>query len=254
MGDMSSAYELSQQMYVTFPNEKIVLNHLMTDAYLLGFHDVNGKKKHYLEMSISVAQRFLTITDDLEEQSRCIKNIAVCNKLLGNQEKALEWFQKLPSIWSGIESASLSILDGKDKIDMVQCNMDALLHLLHRCLYIYAMEGELSREERIRVFEKELGIYGLLFDQEEYGWHWNFITAVYIELARLYGKENESGRIYAKKAMEGARKFDTLQNGQYSSLLFRGQGIEPAMFTKAISLTRTEYVVQKLAEYGFVEN
>ena len=81
-GNISDAYSLSQKVYASFPNNKSIINNVMVDSYLMGLHNVDEKRKYYLELSISIAERFLKMTDDLEEQCRCINNISVCNKLL----------------------------------------------------------------------------------------------------------------------------------------------------------------------------
>lgn len=68
-GDVRGAYELSQKMYATFPNEKLVIQNIMSDSYLMGFQDINEKRKYYLELSISISKRFLELTDVIEKNA-----------------------------------------------------------------------------------------------------------------------------------------------------------------------------------------
>lgn len=122
-GDIQSAFELSQELYVAFPNEKTVIDNVMVDSYLMSFHNIRGKKTHYLKMSISISERFMKMTEDMEEQCRCIRNIAVCHKLLGDQEETVMWINKLPTIWSGVESTGISVLEGQERLNSIQSSL-----------------------------------------------------------------------------------------------------------------------------------
>ena len=247
-GDISRAYELSNQLYASFPNEKPVINNLMMDAYLMGFHNRNNKRKPYLEQSILIAERFLKMTEDMEEQCRCIQNISVCNKLLGNQEKAVYWMKKLPSLWSGIESAALGVFDGQDKMDYIQYSLDAVLHLLHRLIFVYATESEIQRRDRIKTLEKIPRIFEIVFEKGDYGFYHAFLSRVFAELAKLSEEDREQAVIFAKKAVEHAREYDNLLVGVHTSVLFKGQNIAPLEFTKAKDQTQTEDIAKRLSD------
>ncbi len=247
-GNISDAYSLSQKVYASFPNNKSIINNVMVDSYLMGLHNVDNKRKYYLELSISIAERFLKMTEDLEEQCRCINNISVCNKLLGNCEKAIEWMKKLPSIWSGIETAALGVLQGKDKTDSIQCSLDAVLHLLHRLIFVYATESELSKEDRIKALEKLPYIFGIVFEDEDYGFYHAFLSRVFVELAKLSEENSEQAIAYAKKAAEHAKLYDGLTTQMHTSLLFKGQRISPEEFTSVNNQTQTERVATQLSD------
>ena len=220
----------------------------MVDSYLMGLHNVDNRRKYYLEMSISIAERFLKMTEDLEEQCRCINNISVCNKLLGNGEKAMEWMKKLPSIWSGIETAALGVLEGKDKTDSIQCSLDAVLHLLHRLIFVYATESALPKQDRIKELEKLPYIFGVVFEDGDYGFYHIFLSRVFVELAKLSEGNSEQAVAYAKKAVEHAKLYDGLTHQMHTSLLFKGQSISPDEYTSADNQTQTERVIAQFSD------
>lgn len=248
-GNVADAYSLSHKLYASFPNNKVVINNMMVDAYLMGLHNVDNKGKFYLELSISVSERFLKMTDDLEEQCRCINNASLCNKLLGNQEKAVEWMKKLPSVWSGIEYAALYVLDGNDKTDSIQCSLDATLHLLYRLISDYATEQKSSKQNRVKILEKIPSIFEIIFENDDYGFYHIFLSRVFLELAKLVEENPEQANRYTKKALTHAQRYDDLSKGFHTSLLFKGHCISPETYTTANGQTQLEFVQRQLPNH-----
>ena len=246
LGNIADAYDLSQKMYTSFPNHSGVIRNMMADSYLMGFHNAGNQRKHYLEQSVCVAERFLKMTDDLEEQCRCIHNLSVCHKLLGNYEKAVDWMHKLPSLWSGIEAAALGVLDGKDRIASVQSSLDGVLHLLHRLIFVYGTENAFSPQERIKALEKLPRIFEIVFEDGDYGCYHGFLSRVFTELAKLCTEDKAQSVAYARKAVEHAQKYDHLTDAAHTSVLFKGQRISPDEFAKANRQTQSERVADWL--------
>ena len=246
IGDVAGALELSQELYTSFPNNTLVLNCLMTDAYLFAIHESCPQSKRYLELSISISERFLQLTHDIEEQCRCIKNIAICNRLLGNPEKALLWLKKLPSGWSCIEAAAIDVLTDADKRDSISCSLDMLLHLLYRLLSAYAEDKTLPKEKQIVVLEKLPRIFNVMFEQDDYGFYYKFLSEIYAKLANLSVDQSTEQLNYAKQAIGAAECFDKLTTGSHTSVLFQNQPITPEEFTKKEKETQTERILQLL--------
>lgn len=220
---------------------------MMVDSYLMGFHNVNNKKKYHLELSISIAERFLKMTEDIEEQCRCINNISICNKLLGNQEKAVEWMKKLPSLWCGIETAALGVLEGKEKTDSIQHSLEGVLHLLHRLIFVYATKGDLTTQDRIKTLEKLPQIFETIFEERDYGFYHVFLSRGFVELAKLCEENTEKSLAYARKAVEHARLYDALIEKNHTSVLFKGLLISPQEYTTADKKTQLECVAAELS-------
>ncbi len=245
-GDIEDPYNLSQKLYASFPNDRMVINNMMTDAYLMGFVEADEKRTHYLELSVSVSERFLKMTDDLEEQCRCIKNIVMCHKLLGNKVKAVDWMNKLPSVWSGIETVASSVLEGKDKTDSISCSLDAVLHLLCRLIFDYAEENSLPKQDRIAALDKLPQILEIIFENGDFGFYHSFASNAFMELVRLEHEDRELVGSYAGKAVDHAKKFDDLKHSIHTSVLFKGHEISPEEFSKANSKTLYEHIAEML--------
>lgn len=220
-GDVQGAFELSQEMYAVFPNDKSVIDNIMVDSYLMGFRNIHGKKEHYLKMSVSISERFLKMTEDMEEQCRCIKNIATCHKLLGNQEEAVMWTKRLPSIWSGIEGTSLGVLEGQEKLASIQKSLEAVLHLIHRLLYVYAETAEITPDEKVQILEKIPGIFEVLFENGDFGYYNKFLSRVYEEIAKSDTIAQDKSKEALRKAALYAKAYDELSASEHTSLLFK---------------------------------
>lgn len=235
-GDIQAAYELSQELYTRFPNDLTVISAVMTDSYLMGFHDVGGRRKHYLEMSIAVSERLMKMTDDIEDSCRCIRNIATCHKLLGNREAAVLWMNKLPSMWSGIEHTALSVLEGQEREASIRKSLDSALNLMYRLIYESSRKPGLSASQRIMVLEKIPAVFGLLFEDGDCGFYHGFLSRTYLELARccLQDRSKTARAISClESASEHARKMDCAQPSKHTSILFSGEPISPADWTRS---------------------
>lgn len=242
VGDVQTAFELSQKLYTRFPNDTSVIGALMTDSYLMGFHNVNDKRKHYLEMSIFVSERFMKMTEDIEESCRCIRNIAICHKLLGNQEMAVSWMKKLPSMWSGIEQTALSVLEGEDRVDSIQCSLDAVLHLLYKLIYTSSEAPNLTVSQHIAILEKVPALFELLFENGDYGFYHAFLCDTNLELAKCYLPDKEKALMCINKAIVHARKVDNALPSKHTSVLFADQAILPEEWTSSWKSEREKLI------------
>lgn len=254
IGDIQTAFELSQELYSRFPNEPAVVDSLMTDSYLMGQHNANGKEKHYLEMSIAVSERFLKMTEDAEISCKCIRNIAVCHKLLGNQESAVFWMNKLPSIWSGIENTALSVLEGEDRADFIPHSLDAALHLMYRLICAAGENTNITAQQRVQILKKIPDLFHLMFENDDYGFYHVFLCRTYTELAKCCSADKEAALTYITKAASHAREADRATPAVHTSVLFTGHAISPEEWTGAYKsqctaltemLTSAEFVVLK---------
>ena len=251
IGDTKSAYELSKELYVSFPTETIVMNNFMIDSYLMGVYGEKDNQKHYLEQSISIAERFLKMTEDMEEKCRCIKNIAQCYKILGNTEKAIFWLKKLPSMWTSIENIAFEIFEGQDKKDSIQCSLDTVLHMVYHLIYNYSEIESFTVEKRIKILKKIPAIFDIFFEDSDYGFYHIFLSRIYLELAKCYVTDEDLCIKAIEKSIYYGKCYDCLKDGEHTSVLWRGTKISTEEFTKAKEMTRLQEIEQELKSKEF---
>ena len=241
-GDLREAYDLSQLLYDRFPNDRAVLNCVMRDSYLMGFHDMDGKRQAYLERSVAVSRRFLLLTEDMEERCRAIGNVAVCYKLLGDYEQALSWLHKLPSMWSSIENAALSVYDRETLKDDVPCSLDAVLQLLNRLINA-SIDGR-PQAEQLAILQKVPALFEMLFEQGDFGFYNAFLAKTYLKIAAL--SEDAAATDMLACAQRYAENYDRQTDSHHTSLLFRGHPITPSEWTKPFRGTMTEWLADSI--------
>lgn len=249
-GNIIAAFELTQTMYTRFPNNTTIINNMMTDSYLMGFHNKFEKKEHYLKMSVSVAERFLEMTDDIEEQCRCIKNIATCHKLLGDSDTAKSWLMRLPSLWSGIEGTAIGIFEGQDRYDSIKSSLEAALHLMYRLIWASTENVSISVDERIVLLRKIPQLFDLVFENGDFGFFHAFLCRTYLEIGKLRLQNGDDSRGVIDDvliAAEHAKRYDEARSSKHTSVLFSGYEINPDEWTKAEESSRSEWLLRELS-------
>lgn len=244
-GDLAAACELSRSLYARFPNEREVMSDLMNDAYLMGRETEGPKSREYLNEALAVAERFSRMTEDLEERCRCIRCCALCCRLLGQPERAREWLEQLPSVWSGIELCAMEVLEGDALQDHLQYAVSDFTDALQKFIFAAAELPGWSAEEREAILRKLPRLLELLFEDGDYGLFTACLARACCGLAET-AAETEARREYARKALAAAEAFDALRDGVHSSLLFRSMTYSPTDFTKTRPLPLREQLARRL--------
>lgn len=227
LGDERTAFLLSQELYARYPNDREVIISMIGDAYVMGRHAKTEEQKHCLETAIAVSERFLKMAESIEDQCYCIKNIATCYKLLGEQEKAEAWANKLPTIWQGVETAHIGVLKGMGKYPIFQQHLHGALHLIYRLIYVFAENPDISAAERAEILEKIPVLFDMLFERGDYGFYHGFISRIYLEIARSSIENKEKALDYVEKAVKHAKERDAVKPSKHTSILFSGWEMKP---------------------------
>lgn len=167
-GDTLSAFYLSQKMYTKYPNDLAIIDRYMREAYVMGIKNVNGGKRHYLQLSIAAAERIESYTDDLNLRCASIRNIATCHRLLGNCDMAQAALKRLPSLVNCQETAMISILQEEDLQSSVNEGIISSIDLIIRLLYANAQNENADLSEKRKNLSKIIGLLKVVFDDGNY--------------------------------------------------------------------------------------
>ena len=227
LGDGRTDFLLSQELYARYPNDREVIINMIGSAYVMGRHAKTEEQKHCLETAIAVAERFLKMAESIEDQCYCIKNIATCYKLLEAQDKAVEWANKLPTVWQSVETAHISVLEGRDKYAVFQKHLHGTIVLIYRLIYAFAENPDISAAERAEILEKIPVLFEMLFEKGDYGFYHGYISRIYLEIARSSIENKEKALGCVEKAVKHARERDAITPSKHTSILFSGWEMKP---------------------------
>lgn len=171
--DLAAAYRIAKQLCERFPNDREVLDCAIRDSYLMGFYCSDTRRIHYFHESIELSKRLCELSGDLDEQCFCIRNIAVCYQLSGDNASAAEQVQKLPSLWNAKENVAFSILKDRSPADLKQ-DMAGAVHVLYRLLHKEAADAGTAPEKK-RVYDKIVRLLQLFSDEQEFAFCADFI-------------------------------------------------------------------------------
>lgn len=217
---------------------------VVMDSYLMG-EKADENKEYYYEMSISVAQRLIKLTDDIEVECSCLKYIAWSYKGLNNKGKAEIWLKKLPSFWNCIEYVSTDFFEGEDKIDNVHNSFHTMISWFYITILSYMKSEKFDGKERLEILNKVVEFINLMFEKEDFGFYNRCLSDTYIDMAK-YEQDQKVKIEYLEKAYNYAVEFDELNELTHTSILFKDNRISSIEFTKATPLSQRETFTEKI--------
>lgn len=249
-GYVEEAFNLSQKIYAKFPNNKTVMHTVVMDSYLMG-EKADENKDYYYEISISVAQRLIKLTDDIEMECSSLSYIARSYKGLNNKEKAEMWLKKLPSFWDCIEYVSTDFFEGDDRIDNVHNSFHTMIKWFYINIISYMKSEKFDNKERLKILNKVVEFINLMFENEDFGFYNRCLSDTYIDMAEY--EEDPNAKIeYLKKAYNYAVKFDELNELTHTSILFKNNKISSLEFTKTTPLSQRETFIERIKSDQFL--
>lgn len=220
-GLIKESIEFLKENIVLYPNE---YNLCITLAMLLcGFG--NGKER---ELNNNEAIRLLNrVIDNSKDTNLILKaksHLIFIYKNMGKIDLALELVKELPDALFSYQYTAPNVLSGIELIKECQSEMT---YLPWRFLYLttnIVREDYYSNEEKIKIWEKVIKFYELVFEDKDYNFSYLRLGNAYDEIAELYIKDKKIDDALSNlyKAMYYYDKFDHLKEEEsFTSLLAR---------------------------------
>ena len=148
---------------------------------------------------------------------------------LGKAERAIELAGTLPDVT--YSDMMLYISTGTKKHEQwrenIMCNFTKSIGDL--CAYAYSKDDNgvdiFADDEKIDLFKKQIEMFRLFFEKEDYMFHAQYIEVPYRHLARIYSEKNDAENALSSlaEAAEYAMLFDTYDYAEkQKSLIARG--------------------------------
>ena len=214
--DMPERVRLWRKAYQEFPNEPRVLHNL---SWALRGESLTENA----EEIIALSQRLLKEATRSGEYFGAINNLCRAYMSQGNMEEAKR-YASMAGRYIGTENQlMIRILEGEAAADYCKWNIQTLVDLVATNAAVMLQKGTFTNGEWIHIAKQIVGLFALIYEDGDYGFYHCRISRWSMEIAKRYAQEEntEETLYWVEKAMTHASAYDSLKDGQYTSLIVR---------------------------------
>ncbi|MCM1022886.1 MAG: helix-turn-helix domain-containing protein [Prevotella sp.] len=231
-------------------------------AFNLAFLSVGSETDEYRrnnQKAARIAERILAECTDTKIRNRVQAELCNYYQNSGEEAKALEAADKLPSIYNGSEIVKMNILKGEDLVRLAQNNIFNLTVTFEICLVHLADMDEKSGagytwEQKIEIYRIAIAIYGIVFDKGDCNTHFFNLSYLHCDISIMAIRAGDFGLALEnlEKAAEYAAEFDGLPDKKpYVSLLVNTLEYNSAHLGKNHSDTACKILFKHLSDSVF---
>lgn len=194
----------------SFPNDYEMIAELA--CYLDGFGDTEDERKKNLGEAIALSERILEFCTDSKLRNIVQSNFCLTLWRNGEAERALRVAESLPNLYKSADVTLPRLLKGEEKIRYCQTTIQRLHWAFWWIINRMAEETHYTDEEKIALLQKSIAIYGILYENEDYGFAHVRLADAYEEIAVLLFQNNRPDEAFEhlEKCAEHAIVYDQL--------------------------------------------
>ncbi|MEO3946016.1 helix-turn-helix transcriptional regulator [Gorillibacterium sp. CAU 1737] len=225
-----------------YPNDYLLMAQLVTS--LEKCEASPAERVRNRAEAIELSERIVEHCPDAEIRNAFLFNVCHSYWRNGDTEKAIKGARQLPTIYKTQENALVMFLEGKEKIQIGQQAIVALIVSLFQQISYMKDTDHYSPEEKGLIVSKFCSVADLLMEEDDVPILLRYKASAYMDMAELALKqhENESAIDYLQSAADCAIKsIHSLKPFIPASLLANGQevsAITPSDFRKLHMLQR----------------
>lgn len=245
-GKVGETVALWQEAQKEFPNEMLVLYHLMQAMFI-------ENCTLYAEEIIFCGERILKESADHSLRYGAIEFLCrVTTRALGDREKAKTYARMLPGFYQTKNMQLARVFEGEKAIGYCQSNISALFHLIWCNVCIMAQNG-LKPEDEIADWKFVLDCYDLLHADGRMGFDHSKVSEVSRTLARKYRELDKVDEMFAclNRAAEHAIKFDTYEEMTFTVPILNLMTDSPDRNTKTYTENFSGLVFKELTDDSY---
>ena len=214
--DVSERVRLWREAYQEFPNEPIILHNL---SFVLRSESMT---KHAEEI-ITLSQRLLKDATQSGEYFGAINNLCRAYMSQGNIEEA-KCYAAMAGRYVGTENQlMIHILEGEAASDFCKWNIETLVDLIATNADVMLKKGTFTDVEQIHVAELIINLFALIYEDGNYGFYHCRVSKWSMLIAKGYARNQDMEETlrWLEHAMNHAVCYDTLNEGEYTSLIVK---------------------------------
>lgn len=209
-GEIDKVVSLLEQAKKEYPrNLKILLN------LIQALNSLGGEnRKETCEKVIELGNQIIDRLPDINDKCSLYEMMAYTHLELGNIEQAKTFAQKLPSINFTSSLVLSSILEGEEKTEMLQENIQELMIKLIIQVGYLSATANYSQDQQLTIYKKINALLELMYEEKDYGYGNWLLSRNNIDIAEIYAdmKDKEKTCDYLFKAAYYCKNFDKLGN------------------------------------------
>lgn len=214
-----------------FPDSFKIMNMLAYVDYVLSYDDVPDEQEAARARAIDLSERILEKCADSEIRESAVQRLCLIYKVHGNPERAKELLGTMGSLNVCRQVMAPFVYSGNEALTASQ---KLILDLLNKLSSEMASNYELdfgerrySAEENMRICEKVIAMYRLLFEDGDFGFFHTVLSDTERLLSEYYAdkKDAENTLVHIRAAAYHAIEFvkhTRVKNFVQTSLVFRG--------------------------------
>jgi len=228
IGDSKSDLALWREAQKEFPNDWSVLRNLMSALW-------NVDEKEYSREIIEIGEKILAHCTNNNYRYSAMQLLCFHYDTLDNAEKAKEYALMPPSFYVTKDMLLGHVLKGEELVLHTQRNIVDLCELLGQKIYLYALrKGGIKGDEAKHALHTALKVYGLIYEDGDYGFYTCRISEIYSVLAKIAAEQlnREETLGYLANAIKYAAIHDSQDGLNHTSLLVNRQSYNKKGTTK----------------------
>ncbi len=195
---------------------------------------VTRSREEDIAESIRIFKSILDRTKDAKLINKAYAQLVQLYHSLGEDNAALEWAEKLPSLTQSrqLVITHLGLYKGAEQVEWNQAIMESYVFYLVELMHAHTdvdyqnPDTPLSLGERISVLDQIISLLDLLYGQHKFGWHYEVYECHRMAAAlHLFAGDEDAALDRLEKALVEAEKFGAYEDSdRYPDvcLLFKG--------------------------------
>ena len=193
-----------------FPNDYEMMADLA--CYLDGFGETEDERKKNRGEAIALSERILEFCTDSKIRNYVQSNLCFTLWRNGETERATRMAEDLPNLFKTADATLPRFLKGEEKIRYCQSAIQRLHWAFWWIINRMVEETHYTDAEKIMLLQKSIAIYGILYENEDYGFAHTRLADAYEDIAVLLFQNNRPDEAFEhlKKCADHAIAYDRL--------------------------------------------
>lgn len=246
-GKLSERVELWRAAQKEFPNEHSVIHGLM---YALDAEDLNNN----VDEIISCGEKILAESTDNSFREGAIQCLSFAYYYGKNDAESAKKYARMANIYSvTVNEMMPRFLEGDEAVKYCQGNIQSLVEMIGYNAHTMIMKGNYSPNDKIQALEFVIKCYNLLYPDGKCGFYHIRLCQYYLMMANSYIaiNDNENALLAIEKSAENAILFDTMEEGNFTSIMLNKCSYQPNCQVKTYTENESGMLLNNLEKEKF---